>query len=85
MNNEIRIVIDSCGSYNECNERALGSKQLTLNDYDDWKEIEDELKVQGFVLNGIDEEQVLYGKLSVFIKKSFRKLAVFNIFDKFTI
>ncbi len=56
MKNEIKIVIGSWGSYNECNERALGSEWLTRNDYDSWDEIAEELKKQGFVLNGIDEE-----------------------------
>lgn len=56
MSNEIKIVIGSWGSYNECNESALGSAWLTLNDYDDWEEIEEELKKQGFILDGIDEE-----------------------------
>ena len=56
MNNDIKIVIGSWGSYNECNERALGSEWLCLNDYDDWDEIAEELQKQGFVLNGIDEE-----------------------------
>lgn len=55
-NNEIKIVIGSWGSYNECNERALGSQWLTLSDYSDWEEIEKELKKEGFILNGIDEE-----------------------------
>lgn len=55
-NNEIKIVIGSWGSYNECNERALGSKWLCLNDYEDWEEIEEELEKQGFQLDGIDEE-----------------------------
>ena len=32
MSNNIKIVIGSCGSYNECNERALGSKWLDLSD-----------------------------------------------------
>ena len=54
--NRIAIVIGSWGSYNECNERALGSKWLTLNDYSDWNEIEEELEMEGFQLNGIDEE-----------------------------
>ena len=54
--NEIKMVIGSWGSYNECNEKALGSKWLTLADYSDWSEIEDELEKEGFVLNGIDEE-----------------------------
>lgn len=53
---EIKIVIGSWGSYNECNERALGSKWLTLSDYSSWEEIEEELKNEGFELNGIDEE-----------------------------
>ena len=56
MNNEIKIVIGSWGSYNECNERALGSSWLTLNDYNDWEEFLEELKKQGFELDGIDEE-----------------------------
>lgn len=56
MRNEISIVIGSWGSYNECNERALGSKWLTFNDFDDWEEIAEELKKEGFILNGIDEE-----------------------------
>ncbi len=55
-NNSINIVIGSWGSYNECNERALGSKWLDLSDYSDWEEIEEELTKQGFKLNGIDEE-----------------------------
>ena len=33
MKNETNIVIGSWGSYNECNERALGSEWLRLNDY----------------------------------------------------
>lgn len=56
MKKEISIVIGSWGSYNECNERALGSKWLNLSDYSDWEEIEQELTKQGFELNGIDEE-----------------------------
>ena len=54
--NEIRIVIGSWGSYNECNERALGSCWLDLADYGDWDEIVEELERQGFELDGIDEE-----------------------------
>ena len=54
--NEIQIVIGSWGSYNECNERALGSKLLNLADYEDWTEIEEELTKEGFKLKGIDEE-----------------------------
>ena len=54
--NSISIVIGSWGSYNECNERALGSKWLDLSLYSDWEEIEEELTAQGFELDGIDEE-----------------------------
>lgn len=53
---EIKIVIGSWGSYNECNDRALGSKWLDLSDYSSYEEIEDELKSEGFELDGIDEE-----------------------------
>lgn len=56
MSNNIKIVIGSWGSYNECNERALGSKWLDLSDYSDWDEIVEELKKEGFELDGIDEE-----------------------------
>ena len=52
----INVVIGSWGSYNECNERALGSDWLDLSDYDTYEEIEEELKKQGFELEGIDEE-----------------------------
>lgn len=55
-NGTVRIVIGSWGSYNECNERALGSDWLDLSDYTDWEEIEEELKKEGFELDGIDEE-----------------------------
>ena len=56
VSNEIKIVIGSWGSYNECNERALGSRWLDLADYSDWDEIVEELERQGFELDGIDEE-----------------------------
>lgn len=52
----VNIVIGSWGSYNECNEKALGSKWIALADYNNWEEIEEELAIQGFDLNGIDEE-----------------------------
>lgn len=55
-NNKINIVIGSWGSYNACNEKALGSKWLNLADYTDWEEIKEALKNQGFKLDGIDEE-----------------------------
>ena len=56
MAGNISIVIGSWGSYNECNERALGSKWLDLSDYEEWDEIVEELKKEGFELDGIDEE-----------------------------
>lgn len=56
MNGNISIVIGSWSSYNECNERALGSKWLDLSDYSEWDEIASELKKEGFELDGIDEE-----------------------------
>lgn len=56
MANEINIVIGSWGSYNTCNERALGSEWLDLSDYDSWDDIVEELERQGFQLHGIDEE-----------------------------
>lgn len=56
MNNQISIVIGSWGSYNEGNERSLGSTWLNFADYDHWEEIEAELKKQGFELNSVDEE-----------------------------
>ena len=56
VTNEIKIVIGSWGSYNECNERALGSKWIDLGLYNDWDEIVEELEKEGFELDGIDEE-----------------------------
>lgn len=44
MNGNIQIVIGSWGSYNECNERALGSEWLDLSEFYDWDEIVAELK-----------------------------------------
>ena len=55
-NNEVKIVIGSWGSYNAGNSRAMGSKLITLSNYDDWEDIEEELTKQGFQLDGIDEE-----------------------------
>ena len=54
--NSIKIVIGSWGSYNECNDRALGSKWLDLSDYSDYDDIVKELENEGFDLDGIDEE-----------------------------
>ena len=56
MRNDISVVIGSWGSYNECNELALGSKWLKLNNYTSWDDIEVELTKEGFILDGIDEE-----------------------------
>ena len=56
MYNEVRIIIGSWGSYNAGNARAMGSKLITLSNYDDWEDIEEELTKQGFQLDGIDEE-----------------------------
>ena len=56
MINEINVVIGSWGSYNACNERALGSGWLDFSEYDEWEHIEEELKTRGFELDGIDEE-----------------------------
>lgn len=56
MENQINIVIGSWGAYNACNERALGSKWLCLNDYWTWDQIRDELIAEGFKLDGEDGE-----------------------------
>lgn len=56
MNTNIKIVVGSWGSYNSCNDRSLGSKWLDLADYNSWEEITEELKKEGFELNGMDEE-----------------------------
>lgn len=53
MSNNIKIVIGSWGSYNECNERALGSKWLDLSDYSDWDEIVEELKKKALNLTAL--------------------------------
>ena len=65
MKGNINIVIGSWGSYNECNERALGSKWLDLSDYSDWDEIVEELKKEGFELDGIDEVTLFLSSGSV--------------------
>ena len=56
MKNKINVVIGSWGSYNACNERALGSKWLDFSMYNSWDEIAEELTKEGFRLKGIDEE-----------------------------
>lgn len=52
----VKMVIGSWGSYNADNEKASGSKWLDLSNYDTWNEVLEELKKQGFDLDGIDEE-----------------------------
>lgn len=47
---EISIVIGSWGSYNSCNERALGSEWLNLADFESWEEIEEALNKQGWAI-----------------------------------
>ena len=37
---EVKVVIGSWGSYNACNERALGSSWIDFSDYSDWSEID---------------------------------------------
>lgn len=56
MIGNIKIVIGSWGSYNECNERSGGSEWLDLSEYSDWSEIVEELEKEGFDLKDIDEE-----------------------------
>ncbi|MEG1751958.1 MAG: antirestriction protein ArdA [Clostridia bacterium] len=56
MSNEVNVVIGSWGSYNECNEKALGSSWLDLSLFETWEDIEKELIKQGFDIEGIDEE-----------------------------
>lgn len=56
LTGNVNIVIGSWGSYTSCNNRALGSDWLDLSLYSSWEEIEEELKKQGFDLEGIDEE-----------------------------
>ena len=56
MEYTVKVVIGSWGSYNACNERALGSNWLDLSDYSNWDEIAEELEAEGFELDGIDEE-----------------------------
>ena len=53
---KFEVVIGSWGSYNARNKRSLGSDWIDLAKYNSWKEIEEELKKQGFELDGMDEE-----------------------------
>lgn len=56
MSYDFNVVVGSWGSYNACNARALGSSWLDLSDFSDEDELREELKKQGFELDGIDEE-----------------------------
>lgn len=56
MENGIKMVIGSCGSYAAANNKALGSKWLDLADFSDWSDILDELTAEGFDLAGEDAE-----------------------------
>lgn len=56
LNNEIKIIIGSWGAYNACNSKAYGSSWLNLENFSSVEEIEEELKKQGFNLEGEDEE-----------------------------
>ena len=73
--NDISIVIGSWGSYNACNERALGSKWLNLSEYSDWEDITEELKEEGFELDGIDYVMLVVGDL---YGKSYNGRAITN-------
>lgn len=53
---KFNLVVGSWGSYNACNERALGSSWLDLSAFSSWEEVEKELKKEGFDLSGLDEE-----------------------------
>ena len=52
---KFEVVIGSWGSYSSRNERSLCSDWIDLAKYDSWEEIEEELKKQGFELDGMDE------------------------------
>ena len=56
MENGIKMVIGSYGSYAAANNKALGSKWLDLADFSDWSDVLDELTAEGFGLAGEDAE-----------------------------
>lgn len=56
MENGIKMVIGSYGSYAAANDRALGSKWIDLADFSDWSDVLDELTAEGFDLAGEDAE-----------------------------
>ena len=53
---EFNVCIGSWGAYNSANEKSLGSEFIDFAQYDSWEEIEEELRKQGFDLEGEDEE-----------------------------
>ena len=54
---EFKVVIGSWGAYNRAeDDKALGSDWIDFAEYNSWEEIEEELKKQGFDLEGEDEE-----------------------------
>ena len=53
---EFNVCVGSWGAYNSANEKSLGSEFIDFSKYDSWEEIEEELKKQGFDLEGEDEE-----------------------------
>lgn len=53
---KIKIIVGSRGSYNACNERALGSKWLDLSLFENFDDVKKELVAEGFQNAGIDEE-----------------------------
>ena len=68
--NTVSMVIGSWGSYNECNERALGSKWLDFDDYDG---IDEELFVQdieGIPTSSADWDNTHPQEIFELIKKS---------------
>lgn len=52
---EIKVVIGSWKAYNECNERALGSKWLDVGDFESLEELKEELKLEGFTSEELEE------------------------------
>ena len=53
---EFNVCVGSWGAYNEGNEKSYGSEFIDFSKYDSWEEIEEELRKQGFDLEGEDEE-----------------------------
>ena len=53
---EFKVVIGSWGAYTNNTDKALGSEWIDFAKYNSWEEIEEELKKEGFDLEGEDEE-----------------------------